>query len=253
MKGGNATRRIRIGTGFSGASEQLRDLLLEPTPPAGRHSDEPLPIDDLDKATAQHVWSAVQTLLAGERTHSIGAPTQFDLIADDGRRLPPEAVFSVALSRALGREVSPRQFTTGDGSPCFHLLKGAGYDIVPKDTPIPARAEPPSDMSEVDEWDEGARRLVSHMKAERWRGLSKAKKAEFREKHGGRLFCERCAKDPVVEYATEHAEACIEVHHARMLVSDMADGHKTKLNDLQCLCANCHRLVHRLLRSGVPG
>ncbi|WP_407945638.1 hypothetical protein [Paraburkholderia elongata] len=28
----------------------------------------------------------------------------------------------------------------------------------------------------------------------------------------------------------------------------MGEGHKTTLDDLQCLCANCHRIVHKVLR-----
>ena len=28
----------------------------------------------------------------------------------------------------------------------------------------------------------------------------------------------------------------------------MKSDHKTKLSDLTCLCANCHRVVHRELR-----
>jgi len=28
----------------------------------------------------------------------------------------------------------------------------------------------------------------------------------------------------------------------------MPPGYKTKLEDLQCLCANCHRVVHHELR-----
>jgi 5-methylcytosine-specific restriction protein A len=32
-------------------------------------------------------------------------------------------------------------------------------------------------------------------------------------------------------------------------VSEMQRGHKTQLEHLQCLCANCHRLVHREMRA----
>jgi predicted HNH restriction endonuclease len=97
------------------------------------------------------------------------------------------------------------------------------------------------DDSEIEVWDEAGRKLVSHLKAERHRGLAKAKRADFLEKNGGKLFCERCTKNPVGEYSTEHAAACIEVHHAKIKVGDMAVGHKTKPEDLECLCANCHR------------
>jgi predicted HNH restriction endonuclease len=76
--------------------------------------------------------------------------------------------------------------------------------------------------------------------------LSAAKKAEFIGEHGV-LFCERCKRDLVNEYG-EAGEACIEVHHTAVFASDMKSDHKTKLSDLTCLCANCHRVVHRELR-----
>ncbi|NCU11354.1 MAG: hypothetical protein GXC70_04195 [Sphingomonadaceae bacterium] len=28
-------------------------------------------------------------------------------------------------------------------------------------------------------------------------------------------------------------------------VATMSDGHEAKLDDLECLCANCHRIRHR--------
>jgi predicted HNH restriction endonuclease len=54
--------------------------------------------------------------------------------------------------------------------------------------------------------------------------------------------------DPVEAYGGEHGEACIEVHHHSVHIVDMVEEHRTKLEDLQCLCANCHRVVHRLLK-----
>lgn len=97
------------------------------------------------------------------------------------------------------------------------------------------------------EWREGGTKLKSHLKRERAPGLAKAKKAQYRRTHG-RLTCENCGLDPVTCYGTEEAETCIEVHHSTMQVSQMSEGHKTTLNDLQCLCANCHRLAHRTVR-----
>jgi predicted HNH restriction endonuclease len=44
------------------------------------------------------------------------------------------------------------------------------------------------------------------------------------------------------------AEACLEVHHSRVAVADMEQGHETALEDTQLLCANCHRLVHREMK-----
>lgn len=97
------------------------------------------------------------------------------------------------------------------------------------------------------EWVEGTPKLRLHLAKERAPGLADAKKREFIKQHG-RLFCQRCELDPVQKYATKAAESCIEVHHAATAVSAMKPGHVTTLGDLECLCANCHRLEHARLR-----
>lgn len=103
-------------------------------------------------------------------------------------------------------------------------------------------------MSGDSEWLEGNRALRTHLTRERSAGLARAKKIAFARQHG-RLFCERCKLDPVKTYGTKMAEACIEVHHATTQVHDMGERHITRLGDLQCLCANCHRLTHARLRA----
>jgi hypothetical protein len=203
-----------------------------------------LPAETLYLATPEFIWAAVQQLLEDPGSHRFGPSTDYDLVADDGRRLAPKAVFGVALSMALGgATIEPGHFKGGEGTTAFRLLRAAGYQVVQKG----AAVEEGEDLPNLDgrSWSEGGRRLVSHLKRERGTGLSPAKRAQFRRVHG-RLFCERCGLDPVDDYKTPHAEACIEVHHAATYVSEMAAKHKTTLDDLQCLCANCHRLVHRM-------
>lgn len=97
------------------------------------------------------------------------------------------------------------------------------------------------------EWVEGDLKLIAHFRRERAYGLSDAKKSAFIQQHG-KLFCEICQFDPIAVYKEPIASACIEVHHRELAVSKMAIGHKTKLADLQCLCANCHRFVHASLK-----
>lgn len=204
-----------------------------------------LPAEILRRATPEYIWSAVQRLLAGDVEHPFGPSTDFDLIGDDGRRLPPKAVFGVALSMALGGKlVGPKHFTAGETSTCFRLLRDAGYPVVRKNTPAPQQESDEEDGEQ--EWPEGRARLVAHRRRERAKGLSKAKKAQVRRLHG-KLQCAKCGLDPVASYGIEYGEACIEVHHAATQVSQMLEGHKTTLDDLMCLCANCHRLVHRML------
>jgi hypothetical protein len=98
-----------------------------------------------------------------------------------------------------------------------------------------------------EEWSEGKLALVTHLRRERAQGLSAAKKADVLATTG-KLLCERCGFDPVEQYGDDVGEACIEVHHHMVRVADMKDGHVTRLADLQCLCANCHRVVHRELK-----
>ena len=92
---------------------------------------------------------------------------------------------------------------------------------------------------------EGDKKRISHLKRERQSGLANAKKQAFIDIHG-RLFCERCLVDPIDAYG-KLGNACIEVHHIVPL-SDENRIPETKLDDLQCLCANCHRVVHREMK-----
>jgi 5-methylcytosine-specific restriction protein A len=95
-------------------------------------------------------------------------------------------------------------------------------------------------------WTEGSTKLIIHKKRERSPAAAKAKKSQFKATHG-KLFCERCGLVPVEHYSTPHAESCIEVHHRAVQIKDMTQEHRTTLDMLQCLCANCHRLEHKLL------
>lgn len=170
------------------------------------------------------------------------------MIAENGQRLPPKAVFGLAASDALGFEVLPEHFSAGVGTPCFRILAEAGFLVVPKGE---ATVNEVSFTDEDRVWAEGKPKLVQHLKKERGAGLSAAKKAAFVRKNG-QLFCEKCGLDPVEVYG-EHGAACIEVHHHAVEVADMDEDHTTKLDDLQCLCANCHRVVHRELKAVTGG
>jgi 5-methylcytosine-specific restriction protein A len=205
---------------------------------------ERLPAEMLRRVTPEYVFRAVQQFIEGNaQDDPFGPSTDYNLIADGGRLLPPKAVFGLALSMALdGAPIEPKHFTAG--RLCFALLREAGYKVVRKGE---THESPDSEIYSDQEWREGGVKLRFHMKRERRPGLARAKKAEYRRTHNGRLNCERCGLDPVAHYEAEEAEACIEVHHSAVHVSEMAEGHKTTLGDLQCLCANCHRLVHKIL------
>lgn len=199
----------------------------------------------LRQVTALHVWKAVQDIRDGVEVPGFGPSTDYDLLVDSEVRLPPKAVFGLAATRALGFQVQPKHFTAGADSPCFSILEDAGFMIIPKGEAVPADPQ----LSYEDRvWTEGRAKLVTHLKKERAYGLAKAKKDHFRSEHG-HLFCERCKLNPIETYG-ESGESCIEVHHHAVHVAHMTENHRTELEELQCLCANCHRVEHRLLKQG---
>lgn len=59
----------------------------------------------------------------------------------------------------------------------------------------------------------------------------------------GAIACEVCGFDFHSAYG-ELGSGYIEVHHTKP-VHTLKAGHKTKLEDLALLCANCHRMAHR--------
>jgi len=250
----NAMREVRR---LSPESAQVLENILgtnavAPGIAGDRRSQERLSAELLNQATPDLIFASVVSLLDGA-PHSFGESTDYDLITDQGLRLPPKAVFGLALSRALERVILPKHFSAGEGSVCFRLLRAAGYRIVLKGAVPPTEAETDLDWDATTPggYPEGAKLLKQHVGRERSPTAARAKKADFIRRHS-RLFCEMCLTDPVETFGSEDGEACIEVHHARIQVGHMPTNHVTRLEDLQCLCANCHRFVHRLLRRGLP-
>jgi 5-methylcytosine-specific restriction enzyme A len=58
-----------------------------------------------------------------------------------------------------------------------------------------------------------------------------------------KLACEACGFDFAIRYGTR-GKGFIECHHPKP-VATLAEGHKTHLDDLALVCANCHRMIHR--------
>jgi 5-methylcytosine-specific restriction protein A len=214
------TIRLQIDSGRSPPSADMPLLLgLEP-------------VGSTVGPGAIEVWSAVE-----EATHSppgmgSGKARSHDLLGEGGVRLNPDAVLEAAAARA--KTAVPND--PGEGRA---LLEACGFELVPHGAP-PSSSPflSPDDRS----WAEGRPKFVAHLKRERSPGLSKAKKAQFREQHG-QLHCERCGLQPVETFGAA-GEACIEVHHRLVSVGEMAEDHRTRLADVECLCANCHRIVH---------
>lgn len=60
--------------------------------------------------------------------HGFAESTNFDLV-HDGQRLPPKAILGLAASRTIGRPLLSSEFSGGDSSPCFAVLRGLGFTI----------------------------------------------------------------------------------------------------------------------------
>jgi hypothetical protein len=222
------------------------DAAIKPWPKPALRPDGNLPADLLEAVTPEHLFIAGQMLSAGYADHDFGEHTDYEVVFQ-AKRLKPKAMFGVAASRALGFRVLPGHFHGGLGTQCFRKIESADYEIVRVGSSEPKRGPRLSD--EDRRWAEGNPRLVTHLRKERARGLAKAKKSQFLSDHG-RLFCERCKLDPVRHFKDQAGNAAIEVHHRATAVAGMDEGHETVLADLQCLCANCHRFIHRLMKLG---
>ena len=202
-----------------------------------------LTADTLRRIAPRHLHRAVHRLLEGDVDHPFGKSTGYDLVTPNGRRLPPKAAFGLAIEEALGISVRPNDFYGGEHTPCFAAIRRAGYRITRKEEDSPV---PPQDPEES-AWIEGDRRRVSHLTIERSASAVRSKKNAVRREYG-QLICEQCGFVPTDNYGLDEADACIEVHHTMPLV-DLDSCVSTRLRDLICVCANCHRVLHARLRA----
>ena len=268
-KGGNSTKQLRIETGWSHAALRA-GLNLRIHAPSTKQSgtgprlDRALTADEQRRVTEADIDAAVATLLGGDDASNFAASRDYDLLTAEGDRLAPKKVFGRALELAgVVSDANPYHFSAGWSQPCFQLLQAAGYDILSKAEAAAEaarrRRRARQAKAEIDKaaatvgidpeerrWIEGDKRMATHLRTERKRSgkAAAAKRAQVRAKHDGRLACEHCSTDWYAVYPNAIAEAIFDVHHTIPL-KDMDEGHETKLEDLLCLCANCHRAVHR--------
>jgi hypothetical protein len=221
------TIRLKIAKDVEASADDVPTLLglEEVKSPAARLTPRPGPLE---------IWNAVQFLTKEGAETTPSTSRAYDVVVEGGARLDPDQVMETA-ARLAGAAVP------ADPDERRGILKDDGFQLVPHgDGPVSSSPAPlhPDDRS----WAEGRPKFVTHLRRERAPGLSNAKKAQFRADHG-RLFCQRCDLDPAKEFG-DLGDACIEVHHRRVSVGDMADDHRTELADLECICANCHRITH---------
>jgi hypothetical protein len=164
--------------------------------------------------------------------------TKYDLIYK-GEAFPPKAILGLSAMRLnAGKPLVPSDFSAGESSKCFSILRELGFTISIKKGFVFD-----SDYTDEDwESSEGAVVYRSHKSYERDPQLAKKKKELFYAEHG-RVFCEGCGFDFESKYG-ERGAGYIECHHITP-VSQLKEGEVTKLSDLALVCSNCHRMIHR--------
>jgi 5-methylcytosine-specific restriction protein A len=257
VTGGNSTKQLRIETrGRSHHSIRATLRLRNWVSQDGQGEANSIPLERLAsevqrRVTSRQIDNAVARLLAGEDAPNFWSSRDYDVVTTDGARLAPKKVFALALGEALGTEILPVHFSAGWGQPCFELIQAAGYRIVAKDaliaTPEEVNAEldsvPPSDEDRT--YIEGDKRMGAHLRVERRRDSRAArdKRVQMIQDHG-RLLCERCEDDYVEQFGADVAAGCFEIHHSIPLAS-LDEARETRIGELRCLCATCHRATHR--------
>ena len=102
----------------------------------------------------------------------------------------------------------------------------------------------PGDLGAEDAGAEEGGLLVGiHSRRERDAGLARKKKAAV-DKATGALACEVCGFDFAATYGAL-GEGFAECHHVRPLHT-LPTKRRTSLADLAIVCANCHRMLHRV-------
>lgn len=126
---GNSNKRIRLYLGETLQPAELIQILGLTTMVV---SEGRLPVSELRKVSAVHLWQAIEMLNSGYKDHEFDESDAYDVLLSDGTRLPPKAMFGVAATLALSFPVLPKHFSGGLNTPCFQILEEAGYVIVEK-------------------------------------------------------------------------------------------------------------------------
>lgn len=81
--------------------------------------------------TRDDVLTAIGAFEREEVVHDFADSTRYDLLFE-GRRLPPKAILGIAARRMLGHILTPEDFSGGEGSKCFRVLRSLGFEVVEK-------------------------------------------------------------------------------------------------------------------------
>ena len=94
----------------------------------------------------------------------------------------------------------------------------------------------------INAYEEGNKRLKTHLTTERNSSVIKDAKAAFVKQHG-HLYCEVCGFDFEKVYGVR-GDGFIEGHH-KQPISQHDGTVKTTINDIAMVCSNCHSMLHR--------
>ena len=81
--------------------------------------------------TREDVLRAIHELSSGSVRHEFHESELYDLI-HEGERYAPKAVLGVAARRLAGRLLKPADFSGGEGSTCFRVLRKLGFKVEKK-------------------------------------------------------------------------------------------------------------------------
>jgi 5-methylcytosine-specific restriction protein A len=158
------------------------------------------------------------------------------------RRLDPQYISEgkTGLSRGAKAEEEVWAEFAGDAARCQRVA-----DAIVASLNAPEIGAPWLDPDSDDGLQEAAEgRLLTrvHLSRERNRKLVESKR-HHAIKRDGKLVCEICGFDFVIRYG-DRGLGFIECHHTKP-IETLAEGHKTHIDDLALVCANCHRMIHR--------
>jgi len=80
--------------------------------------------------TREHVLAGIEDFEAGV-AHHFGPSTKYDLLVNE-ERYPPKAILGLATRHTTGTLLQPQDFSGGESSTCFRILRELGFTIVPK-------------------------------------------------------------------------------------------------------------------------
>ncbi len=88
--------------------------------------------DLLSGMTREDVLRVLSTFsMAAAERHGFANSIDFDLVFE-GRAFPPKAVLGLASERVVGRPLTSDEFSGGEESSCFRILRQLGFTIQPK-------------------------------------------------------------------------------------------------------------------------